>query len=96
MMRSNKLNWYNHGGYTKITSPYLNVIVTSESKSKCSIIIEKLSQSCSTHENESKRSIVNKPFSKNFFAKENKFCSTKKYESECANEKQKDAKNEVA
>ena len=30
MMRSNNLNWYDHGGYTKMTAPYLNVNVTNE------------------------------------------------------------------
>ena len=42
------------------------------------------------------RSIVNEPLSQNCFAKEKKLCFTKKDESECSNEKQKDAKNEVA
>ena len=32
MMISDNLNWYDHGGYTKITAPYLNVIVTNEIK----------------------------------------------------------------
>ena len=76
MMRSDKLNWYNHGGYTKMTAPYLNAYVTNRSGSKRSIVNEPLSHKCS--------------------AKENKLCSTKEYESECANKKQKDAKNEVA
>ena len=52
MMRSDKLNWYNHGGYTKMTAPYSNVIVTNESESKRSIVNEKLSQICSAKENE--------------------------------------------
>ena len=43
MMISDKLNWYNHGGYTKITAPYSNVNVTNESESKHSIVNKKLS-----------------------------------------------------
>ena len=27
MMRSDKLNWYNHGGYTKITAPYSTLML---------------------------------------------------------------------
>ena len=59
-----------------MTAPYSNVIVTNESKSKRSIINEKLLQKCS--------------------AKDNELCFTKEDKPECANEKQKDAKNEVA
>ena len=70
------LNWYDHSGYTKMTVPHSNVIITNKSESKCSIVNEKILQKCS--------------------AKENKLCFTKEEESECANEKQKDAKNEVA
>ena len=51
-MRSDKFNWYDHGGYTKMTAPYSNVNVTNESKSKCSIVNKKLSQNCSAKENE--------------------------------------------
>ena len=76
MMRSNKLKWYDHGGYTKMTVPYSNVIVTNKS--------------------ESKRSIVNEKLSQKYLAKENELCFTKEDESECANEKQKDANNDVA
>ena len=116
MTRTDNLNWYDHGGYTKMTAPYLNVNVTNkiESKrsivnenllqscstnkngSKRSIVNEKLLQNCSTNENKSKHSIVNEPLLQKCSAKENELCSTKKDESECANEKQKDAKNEVA
>ena len=72
MMRSDKLNCYGHGGYTKMTA--VNV----------------------TNKSESKRSIVNEKLSQKYSAKENELCFTKEDESECANEKQKDAKNEVA
>ena len=30
--RSDKLNWYNHGGYTKMTARYSNVIITNENE----------------------------------------------------------------
>ena len=33
MMRSDKLNWYDHGGYKEMNAPSSNVIVTNESKS---------------------------------------------------------------
>ena len=49
-----------------------------------------------TNESESKRSIVSEKLSRNYSAKEKELCFTKEDESECANEKQKDAKNEVA
>ena len=34
MMRSDKLNWHNHGGYTKMTAPSSSVNVADEDKSK--------------------------------------------------------------
>ena len=34
MMRSDKLNWHDHGGYMKMTSLSSNVNVTDEDKSK--------------------------------------------------------------
>ena len=95
MMRYDNLNWYNHGGYTEMNAPSLNVNVTNKGESKRSILNEKLSQSCSTNKNKSKCSIVNKTFSQNCSADKNE-CSTKEDESECVNKKQKDAKNEVA
>ena len=52
IIRSNNINWYDHGGYTKMTAPYSNVIVTNDSKSKRSIINENLSQNCSAKEKE--------------------------------------------
>ena len=96
MMRSDKLNWYDHGGYKEITAPFSNVNVTNKSESKCSIVNEKLSQSCSTNEKKSKHSIVNEPLSNKCSANENELFSTKEDKSECANKKQKDANNEVA
>ena len=52
MMRSDNLNWYNHGGYTEMTAPYSTINVTNESESKRSIVNETLSQNCSVKENE--------------------------------------------
>ena len=49
-----------------------------------------------TNKGESKRSIVNEKLSQNCSAKENGLSFTNKDESEYANEKQKDANNEVA
>ena len=60
MMRSDNLNWYDHGGYKEMTAPSSNVIVTNESESKRTIVNEKLSQNCSAKEN------------KLFFTKEDK------------------------
>ena len=48
------------------------------------------------NESESKHSIVNEILSQKYSVKENELCFTKKDESKCSNEKQKDAKNEVA
>ena len=51
MMRSDKLNWYGHGGYTKMTAPSSNIVVTNESESKRSNVNEKLSQKYSLSQN---------------------------------------------
>ena len=67
MMRSNNLNCYDHGGYMKMTAPNSNVNITNDRESKCSIVNEKLLQSCSRNDNKSKCSIVNKPLSQKCF-----------------------------
>ena len=90
MIRSDKLNWYDHGSYTKMTDPSSNVNVTNESESKRSIVNENLLHSGSTKDNKSKRSIVNKPLSQKGSAKENELRSTEEDESECSNMKQKE------
>ena len=51
MMRSDKFNWYDRGGYKEMNAPLSNVIVTNESESKHSIVNKPLSQICSTKEN---------------------------------------------
>ena len=50
MMISDNLNWYDHGGYTKMPAPQLNVNVTNEGESKRNIVNVKLSQNVSTNE----------------------------------------------
>ena len=65
MMRSNNLNWHDHGGYTEITAPSLYVNATDKDESKRIIVHEGLSESCSTNKSESERSIVNKNLSQN-------------------------------
>ena len=62
MMRFDNLNWYDHGGYTKMTAPYWNVNATNESESKRSIVNEKLSQSCSTNEKKIKTQYYQRTF----------------------------------
>ena len=63
MMRSDHLNWYNHGGYMEMTAPSSNLNVMNKNESKRSIVNKILSQICSTNENKSIRSIINKPLS---------------------------------
>ena len=65
MMRYNKLNWHNHGGYMEITSPSLNVNATDEDESKHIILHEGLSDNCYTDVSESKRNTVNETLSQN-------------------------------
>ena len=79
-----------------MTASYSKVNVTNKVESKCSIVNEKLSQSCSTNENKSKRSIVNKTLLQNCSADKKELRSTKAEKSECAIKKRKYAKNEVA
>ena len=81
MIRSNNLNWYEHGGYTEVTAPFLNINVTNKGKSKRSIANENLSQSCSTNKNKPKRIIFNKPLSQKYYTDKNELGSTKEDES---------------
>ena len=50
---------------------------------------------CSTNENKSKHSVINKPLLQNVSADENELRSTEGDVSECANKEQKDAKDDV-
>ena len=59
MMIYDNLNWCDHGGYTKMAAPSLNVNPTDEDKSKRIIVHDTLSWNCSTDKSESKHSIVN-------------------------------------
>ena len=65
MMRSDNLNWYDHGGYTEMTAPYLNVNVTDEDESKRIIVHKSLLKNSSTDVGKSERNIVNKILSQN-------------------------------
>ena len=57
MMRSDNLNWHNHGGYKEITDLSLNVYVMEEDESKHIIVHESLSDNCSTDVSESEPNI---------------------------------------
>ena len=50
MMRSDKLNWYDHGGYTEMNAPSSHVFSTEKYESKGIIMHKNLSQSCSMDE----------------------------------------------
>ena len=60
MMRSNNLNWHDHGGYTETTAPSLNVNAMDKDESKRIIVHEGLLENCSTDISKSKRNNVNK------------------------------------
>ena len=66
MMRYDKLNWHDHGGYTKMTASSLNVNVTDEDESKEIIVNETLSENNSKDVSESERKIVNENSAMNF------------------------------
>ena len=61
MMRSDKLNRHDHGGYTEMTAPSSNVNVTDEDESKEIIVQRTLLENNSKDVSESERSIVNMP-----------------------------------
>ena len=65
MMRSDKLNWHDHGSYTEMTAPSLNVNVTDEDESKEIIVHETLSENNSKGVSESERNIVNETLLQN-------------------------------
>ena len=65
MMRSNKLNRHNHGGYTKVTALSSKVNVTDKDESKEIIVHENLSETNSTDVSKSERNIVNKTLLQN-------------------------------
>ena len=59
MMRSDKLNWHDHGSYMGRTVPPSNVNVTDKDKSKEIIVHENLSKDKSKDVSESEHNIVN-------------------------------------
>ena len=63
MMRSDNLNWKDHGGYTEITAPSLSVNATDEDESKRIIVHRTLSENFSTDVRESKLNIFNETLS---------------------------------
>ena len=65
MMRADKTNQHNHGGYTEMTPPSFNVNVTDEEESKEIIMHETLWENNSMDASESERNIVNETFSQN-------------------------------
>ena len=65
MMRSDNLNWHDHGGYTKMTAPSSNVNVTDEDESKEIIVHKTLSENSSTDVRKSERNIVKETLSQN-------------------------------
>ena len=65
MMRSDKLNRHDHGGYTEMTAPSSNVNVTDEDESKEIIVHKTLSENNSKDESESESNIVNKTLLQN-------------------------------
>ena len=65
MMRSDKLNRHDHGSYTEMTAPSLNVNVIDEEESKEIIMQKILSENNSKDVSESERNIVNENLSQN-------------------------------
>ena len=65
MMRSDNLNWHDHGGYTEMTAPSLNVNVTDKDESNRIIMHESLLENFYTDLSESERNIVNETLSQN-------------------------------
>ena len=65
MMRSDNLNWHEHGCYTEMTALSLNINVADKDESKRIIMNESLSGNCFTDIGESKRNIINKTLSQN-------------------------------
>ena len=60
MMRSDKLNWHDHGSYTKMTALSSNVNVTDEDELKEIIVHKTLSENNSTEVSESECNIAHK------------------------------------
>ena len=82
IIRSDKLNWHDHGGYTEITSSSLNVNVTDEDKSKEIIVQETLSENNSKDVSKSERNIVNETLSQNNSANVSQYTITEQKDKE--------------
>ena len=67
MMRSDKLNWHNHSGYTEMTAPSSNVNVTDKDKSREIIVQKTLSGNNYKDVSKSERKITKKTSSQNNF-----------------------------
>ena len=65
MMRSDKLNWHNHGSYTGDTAPLLNVNDTRKEESKEIIVHKTLFENNSKDISKSECNIVHKTLSQN-------------------------------
>ena len=65
MMISDNLNWHDHGGYTEINAPSLNVNVTVDDESKEIIVHKTLWENSSTDISKSERNIINETLSQN-------------------------------
>ena len=65
MMRSDKFNRHDHGGYTEMTALSSNVDVTDEEESKEIIVNKTLLENNSKNVIESERTIVNETLSEN-------------------------------
>ena len=59
MMRSAKLNRHNHGSYTEMTAPSLNVNFTDEDESKEIVVHKTLSENNSRDVSESEHYKIN-------------------------------------
>ena len=68
MMRSNNPNWHDHGGYTEMTDPYLNVTAMDKDESKRIIVHEGLSENFSSDVIESECNIFNETLLHNNYA----------------------------
>ena len=75
-MRSDKLNWNDHGGFKEMTAPSSNVNVKDDNESKQIIVHETLLENSSTDVSKSKRNIVNKNLSQNNSANVSEYNST--------------------
>ena len=65
MMRSDKLNQYDHISYTEMTAPSLTVNVTDEDESKEIIVYDTLSENNSKDVSKSESNIINETLLQN-------------------------------